>query len=325
MDHKDFPVVVKEAASENRTLLIIGSTENVDRDGDIVMASGWLLDEYMKNPVVLWAHDYSRPPVGKTKAVYVDQRTKQLCFKVYFPTVEELSTPGHPPSDHALFVDAIYNMYKNSFLNATSVGFQAKKQEPRKDQEGTPMWARGNLISQQVLLELSCCPVPANAEALAQSRSMKSVDARGIDMVERAIERSREDTRDKGDEDMADKLTEEEVTKLKEFIATLPKKSAKTEKAGRTHSKATMERINKAIEHATNCMAELKSLASDGVEVGNNDGDQDGSGQDDKTALDDGAAIDAALLAHLKSLDPATLTESQANDILRLGGNHEGA
>jgi phage head maturation protease len=183
-----FNVETKDlSAIEPRTLMITGSTENVDRDGDILTASGWKLDNYRKNPVVLWAHDYNRPPVGMAKAVFVDPRTKTLQFKVYFPTVEELTTPGQPPSDHALLVDTLYNMYKSGLLNASSVGFTSAKGTQRTDQEDTPIWMRGTLFTEQELVELSCVPVPANAEALVSARSMKSFNQKGLDLVEKMI------------------------------------------------------------------------------------------------------------------------------------------
>lgn len=185
---KNIPISIKDISEqEPRTLLMTGSTENPDRDGDILDTVGWDLGPYLKNPVVLWAHDYSRPPVGVAKAAYIDNRNKCLVFKIYFPTVDELSTKGQPPSEHALFVDAVYNMYKNGFLNASSVGFLGKNSAPREDDIATPVWMRGMHFTKQELVELSCVPVPANAESLVQARSMKGMNQKGLKMVEEAI------------------------------------------------------------------------------------------------------------------------------------------
>ncbi len=305
---RDFRIVAKDlAASDARTLLLIGSTETPDRDDDIVLSDGWDLKNYMKNPVVLWAHDYSIPPVGKTLSVYVDQRSKQLCFKVYFPSVDELSTPGQPPSEHALFVDTVYNMYKCGLLNATSVGFIGKVANARDDQNEKPLYSRGMKFSGQELLELSCVPVPANADAIVQARGMKGLTSKGIDLVASYLEKQLIDksVETEGEEDMAEKLTEEEVVKLKGFIASLPPDKVES-KAGKKLSASTLSSINKAMEHATNAIAELKSLASDGVEEGTDNGSSDGTEEQ-------------------KSLDLSTLTVEQANTILRLGGDRKGA
>jgi len=48
---------------------IVISTDAVDRDGDIIEVDGWEIDNYLANPVVLWAHDYRGVPVGRALEV----------------------------------------------------------------------------------------------------------------------------------------------------------------------------------------------------------------------------------------------------------------
>lgn len=148
--HSTFNFEIKQIGqAEERILRFIGSTEAEDRDGDIISSSGWELENYKKNPVFLWAHDYSLPPIGK--AIDVRVRDKQLIFDIQFP--EE--------GVHTL-ADTVYKLYKGSFLNATSVGFRGKKGEPS---------ANGFKYTQQELLELSAVPVPSNPTALQQAKS----------------------------------------------------------------------------------------------------------------------------------------------------------
>jgi hypothetical protein len=326
---KDFTVKALEA--EARTLLIVGSTEDTDRDGDILMASGWKLDNYVKNPVVLWAHDYARPPIGTAKSVYLDKRTKQLCFKVYFPSVEELTTPGQPPSEHALFVDTVFNMYKSGLLNASSVGYTSAKGQPRMDQEGVPVWMRGLVFDDQELVELSCVPVPANANALVQARALNGISTKGLAIVEKEWERLKaamaenEKSEDKGEEDMADKLSEEEVTKLKAFVASLPKKG---QKANRKLSAASLANVNAAIESAQKAVDALKALVSDGVEEteeGSNDGVEDTKAKDPPLGEEKpGEEKPGEEKPVKKAFDLATMTVDQANNILRQKADKEG-
>lgn len=410
----NFAIQVKDlSASEPRTLLMIGSTESVDRDGDVLDVSGWKLEAYLKNPVVQWAHDYSIPPVATARSVYVDQREKKLSFKLYFPTIEELSSNPKIPSDHALFVDTIYNMYKNGFLNASSVGFRGLKSAPREDDADRPMWMRGLHFTEQELVELSLVPVPANAEALVSARSMKSFDPKGVEMIEKAVTEFKSvipfhsypladedvawdagkevgaaevedlkkmcawydaDSSDKKSayklphhqkdgyktvwrgvaaamgailgarggvnipdadkkgvynhlakhykefdkeapefkeytpeelkafeeeegETMANELTPEEITKLKQFVASLPGKDT-TEKSGARLSKASREKVDKAIEHCSSCLASLKDLADDGVvepDEDSNDGVEKPKGTDLSTiVVKDGMTLDEA-------------------------------
>ena len=57
------------SADECGTFEIIITTEAVDRAGEIVKADGLDISDYMKNPIGLWAHDYSGLPVAITDSL----------------------------------------------------------------------------------------------------------------------------------------------------------------------------------------------------------------------------------------------------------------
>jgi len=120
------------------------------------------LENYMKNPVFIWAHEYDQPPIGKAVNVMIDAGAKKLLFDVKFPTAEE-----YP------FADTIYKLYKGGYLNATSVGFHGMKHKTRDEEAvlNLPEWQRGRRYMEQELLELSAVPVPANPNALVSMRS----------------------------------------------------------------------------------------------------------------------------------------------------------
>lgn len=156
---------IKEVGQpEDRTLKFIGSDETPDRDGDVISVNGWDLGNYKSNPVFLWAHDYSIPPVGKALNVYTEKG--KLMFDIQFPE------KGIYP-----FADLVYNLYKGGFLNATSVGFIGKEATAREDDEvkDLPEWRRGVKFNKQELLELSAVPVPSNPAALQQAKSLGAV------------------------------------------------------------------------------------------------------------------------------------------------------
>ena len=150
-------VEVKET-EVSRVLEIAGSTEDKDRMGDIIMASGWKLKEFKKNPVFLWAHDYRQPPIGKALKVWIDKETSKLMFKIEFA----------PPEVYE-FADTIYKLYVGGFLHATSVGFIPLDWEGKDEENPSPKW-ENNVYLKQELLELSAVPVPANANALVEAR-----------------------------------------------------------------------------------------------------------------------------------------------------------
>jgi len=156
---KILPFEVKEVSP--RVLEFVGSTESQDREGDIIMAKGWKLANYKKNPVFMWAHNYTDPPVGK--AIEVWAKDGQLRFHVQFAERHEYE-----------FADTVYQLYKGGFIRATSVGFIPIKSEPietKEDEDDNWFSHQPTRYLQQELLELSGCPVPANPEALAEAKA----------------------------------------------------------------------------------------------------------------------------------------------------------
>ena len=189
------PTVVKEIGGpDSRVLEFIASTETPDRSNDVVDVAGWVLDNYIggtkgSNPVFAWSHDYSVPAIGKTISAVKDLRAKALVIRVKFPTIAELcSDPSHP-SEHALFVDTVYNLYKSGTMSAVSVGFRGLKYKTRDDAgvQDKPEWMRGVHFLSQELLEVSAVVVPANQEALIQARGIKSFNGEGLKLVEKML------------------------------------------------------------------------------------------------------------------------------------------
>ncbi len=159
---KVFACDIKQVGPEtDRVLRFIGSDETPDRDNDIIEVAGWQLDNYQRNPVFLWAHNYDEPPIGKAVNVTKDLVGGKLTFDIQFPD------PDVYP-----FADTIYQLYKGGFLSATSVGFRGTKFKTRDDEavSNQPEWMRGRRYTEQELLELSAVPVPSNPNALQAVR-----------------------------------------------------------------------------------------------------------------------------------------------------------
>jgi HK97 family phage prohead protease len=130
------------------------TTEVVDRVGDVVMAAGAQVEGYLKNPVVLWAHDYSQPPVAKALSLQIIPGTG-ITAQFQFPKWDI-----NPQAD------IIRRLWAGGFLNATSIGFYPRKSEDRKSETGTADWYQPQTFLEWELLEFSIVPVPANQEAL---------------------------------------------------------------------------------------------------------------------------------------------------------------
>lgn len=160
-------VEVKES-EEDRVLNMIGSTNLIDRHGEVIDNKGWELENYKKNPVILFAHDSSQPPVAK--AIEVGLEKGKLKFKIKFPD------EGVYP-----FADTIYKLYKGGFMKASSVGFMPIEWKDGDGTEKSP-W---RTYTKAELLELSLVPVPANPQALVTSKELKKAyDMNVIDQDE---------------------------------------------------------------------------------------------------------------------------------------------
>ncbi len=125
---------------------VMASVQTVDRQGDVLEATGALLDNYLRNPVVLYGHDYGGLPVAKALEI------------VSVPGVGVRAKMQFPPKGVDTHIDAVHTLWDLGFLNAVSVGFTPVK--------GTPTGKGGTRFTEWELLEFSIVPIPANADAL---------------------------------------------------------------------------------------------------------------------------------------------------------------
>lgn len=164
---KLIPIEIKiDAQKDDRTILMIASTADEDRQKDTLNMQAWDFSDFMKNPVFLHAHniDEQLPPIGIVKSIQV--LNNKLFIKVYFPRIEELTSYIDNPDlihDHAKFVDFIYNAYKTGLVRGVSVGFNGEYEY--KDQ--SDLWGGGRNFKSQYLIEISCAPIPCNQNALS--------------------------------------------------------------------------------------------------------------------------------------------------------------
>ena len=79
-----FDVVEKDSKEEVLTIKGYANTVHKDRSGDIIVKEAWEkggLDDYMKNPIVLAFHDYSRP-VGTTVSHNVTDKGLEIVAEI---------------------------------------------------------------------------------------------------------------------------------------------------------------------------------------------------------------------------------------------------
>lgn len=178
MDKKFLDVDVKKADDDQRSFWFTASSEDRDRDGDIMVLKGWRLQNFKKNPVILWAHNYTRPPIGK--AIDIEKNDSKLSLKIKF--VDGSIDP---------FAEQVYQLVKEGFLKTVSVGFIPYKREGlnEKDKKQRPEITWGSRISAE-LLETSLVPVPTNPTAMKE-KNFEDVMIKGSSIYE--DHKSRED------------------------------------------------------------------------------------------------------------------------------------
>lgn len=138
----------EDAETEGGPMRFTASTEGVARDGLVISADGWKLENYRKNPVVLWAHDYlgRNLPIGRAVNVEVDG--KRLVADVMFDPADE-------------FARAVERKYRTGYLSAVSVGWETRQIEPGKGNGA-------NKVTEAELLDISAVPVPGDPDALME-------------------------------------------------------------------------------------------------------------------------------------------------------------
>ena len=155
----DTTVELKEVdpATGMRDIAIVISTAVQDRDDDIITVDGWEIDNYLKNPVVLYGHNYRGLPIAQALEIGVTDG-------------KLMALDRFTPADVNPFGYTVYRLVEGGFIRAASVGFRPIKYLWNDDHKGYD-------FEQQELLEHSFVPVPSNPEALVAAA------AGGIDLA----------------------------------------------------------------------------------------------------------------------------------------------
>jgi uncharacterized protein len=145
--------------SEPRQIRFTISNESIDSDGDVISSKGWDLAQFKRNNIVLWQHDRNALPVGKVVDIGVEGNALKA-------TVE---FPEATINDHA---DKVFQLLKQGYLSACSVGFMPTDYtiSDRVTKSGRP----GLDIAKAQLYELSIVTLPANFDALVETRALET-------------------------------------------------------------------------------------------------------------------------------------------------------
>lgn len=260
---KQFVFEVKVLDEQNRIIEMVGATEDFDRAGDRMLMSGVIIDNYLKNPIILPNHDRGSQSIGK--AIDVKVVGSKLVFKIQF-------------ADTELGREWFY-LYANKYMNASSIGFIGL--------EYTPNNQGGYDYTKWELLELSLVTVPCNPNAIQRAlteghiskalfnliKNESEVEDMGKEELEALISKSIENKV----KDLEKKHTETLAAKVKEIEglnAKIKELEGVTTKSGASLSKATVATLTKACEGITSHVKSISDMCNN-INTQGTDGDGD--------------------------------------------------
>jgi len=174
----ELPVDVKPDANDDDILHMRASDETLDRYQEMIVAAGWRLDNYRKNPVIQNAHQYGDIifTIGQALKTWVSGKDLLQTWK--------FASRENP------FAKIARDLYRGGYLRAASVGFVPIRWENGDDKSGFK-----RKYVEQELLEVSAVGIPANPNALAlavKDGAVEKSDLRELGAILRHLEASPE-------------------------------------------------------------------------------------------------------------------------------------
>jgi hypothetical protein len=165
---KGIPIEPKdiEIKEGERAAIRLVTTPHLDRDGEILIPSGAILDDFRQSPSVMWAHEYRSLPVGHDQWIKVVK--EGILAKTFY-------------ANHQ-FAEDVYQCVKHGDLNCNSVGFipvEAVEPGDKKQFEQTQAILEKDygiandesgkakrIYTKWIMLEHSDVPIASNAQSL---------------------------------------------------------------------------------------------------------------------------------------------------------------
>jgi phage head maturation protease len=133
------------------TVRAVITTADPDRAGDVVVPTGLRnAEEFLLNPVVLWAHQREQfPPIGVCE--WIDVQPRRVVAETRF-------------ARDVPFAQDVFRLYQQGVLRGWSIGFVPRK--ARRLLAADPNAPPGRRFEEWDLLEYSAVPIPENPAAV---------------------------------------------------------------------------------------------------------------------------------------------------------------
>lgn len=157
------------------------TTEEIDREGEIVIARGMNDSHFKLNPIVTAGHSYCIPPVGRSlwRKRAKDGAMIGIKAKTQYPTRPEGWADPWPP-------DTVLQLIQTGLMQGKSIGFLRLKSHVPNSHEiaAKPELAQVcRIIDEWLLIEYACTFLPVNQSSLVEAVSkgaLRPEDLRAI-------------------------------------------------------------------------------------------------------------------------------------------------
>ena len=247
----------------------MASTADFDRAGDTIDATAWTkggLNNFEKNPIILFNHDYNKP-IGRATGLKVTENGLELKAKI------SKSAPDH-----------VAQLVKEGILGAFSVGFRVKDADYLAETDGLK-------IKDAELFEVSVVSVPCNqAATFSLAKSFDSMDEyeefkktfkNSVDLAGQSLAKDEDSFEASDAPDGTEKSVQKEMTMsevqtpeidLEAFAKKVADETAAKIAIRQAEEKAAAEAEAKAAQEAAEAelakQAEVESVIKTGIESG---------------------------------------------------------
>lgn len=232
LKYKNLDFQLMEVDEQEYTIKGIFSTGTEDRHGEIVDQKGWDLASFLRNPVVLFAHDHYQPAIGKVVSIGLNMQD-QLEGVIKF-AVEEYE-----------FAKTIFLLYKNGYMRAFSAGFRNLQLDQRDD--GVVILVKNELF------EISAVNVPANALALAKSIGIDTKALEDFQAKREKICKKQKET------EQTLESVKSDLEKVKSDIEQLQRSEPSNTTGGKKGKTFSIKKLNKIIRSLLKLNYQLKN------------------------------------------------------------------
>ena len=192
----DIEIKSKDSTAKNKFKIAgYANTKDKDRVGDIVLPEAWAkgVENYRKNPVLLYQHDHGKP-IGRSDVVRVDKKGIFVEASV---------------SDAAEKLHGVQTLINDGALKSFSVGFRVKDADFDRNSDTF-------VVKDLELLEISVVSVPANQESLFSIRKSFESDESYEEFKKQFISEKTNEENEMTEEAQVEEITEEVIESSEE-------------------------------------------------------------------------------------------------------------